>query len=96
MLLISTFSAIFFALFAGFLFGEDPTPIIVLQDRFEGTPKNGIYYIFSFYFGIFISSSIVFIVYCFIKKGRPYVNSELVLPSVLSGVLWAIGQGMLC
>ncbi|KAI6176305.1 hypothetical protein M3Y97_00783800 [Aphelenchoides bicaudatus] len=85
--------AIFFSLFTGFLFGQDPTPVIIHQDRFDG-PKSGLFYIFSFNFGIFISSSVVFVVYCIAKRGRPFVNPEIVIPSLVSGLIWAVAQGL--
>lgn len=84
--------AIVFSLVAGFLFGEDPTPVIIVQDRFEGAPSNGLYYIFSFYSGIFLSSSIVFTIYCILRKNKPFVNAELVLPSLISGTVMRLCQ----
>lgn len=36
----------------------------------------------------------MFVVYCILKKNRPFVNAELVLPSLISGVIWAIAQGL--
>lgn len=32
------------------------------------------------------------VIYCLIKCNRPIINSQIVLPSLLTGILWACGQ----
>ncbi|KAI6233749.1 hypothetical protein M3Y99_00890500 [Aphelenchoides fujianensis] len=85
------------ALFAGFLFGEDVTPLIIMQDNpavWPNAPTNNENFIFSYYVGIFLTTSLVFAGYCVVKKNRPFVNNELALPSMVSGVMWSVAQGL--
>jgi glucose uptake protein GlcU len=31
-------------------------------------------------------------VYCVVKKNKPYINDELTFPSFISGLIWGIAQ----
>lgn len=48
-------------------------------------------YVWSHFCGIFLTSTLYFLVYCYLKKD-PIVNKELILPGFLSGVMWAIAD----
>eukprot|EP00397_Hematodinium_sp_SG-2012_P036357 GEMP01039240.1.p1 GENE.GEMP01039240.1~~GEMP01039240.1.p1 ORF type:complete len:359 (+),score=51.49 GEMP01039240.1:20-1096(+) len=43
-------------------------------------------------FGILLCSTLVFFVYCAVKKNKPVVNPKIILPAFVSGVMWAIAQ----
>eukprot|EP01126_Amoeba_proteus_P048607 TRINITY_DN5634_c0_g1_i1.p1 TRINITY_DN5634_c0_g1~~TRINITY_DN5634_c0_g1_i1.p1 ORF type:complete len:138 (-),score=14.65 TRINITY_DN5634_c0_g1_i1:66-479(-) len=49
-------------------------------------------YIFSHFCGIFITSTGYFLIYCLLKKNKPYINPEVVLPAFISGLMWAIAD----
>lgn len=86
------FSAVIFALISGFFYGEDVTPVIYIQDKVNGAPQDGLSYCFAHYFGVFLTASLVFVVYCGMKKNKPYINDELTLPSFVSGIIWGVAQ----
>uniref|UniRef100_A0A914WDJ4 Transmembrane protein 144 n=1 Tax=Plectus sambesii TaxID=2011161 RepID=A0A914WDJ4_9BILA len=80
------------AVFAGTLFGQLLTPVVYAQDNVQGASQEGLDYVFSHFCGIFAGSTLYFIIYCAIKKNRPYISPELVLPSVVCGTMWAFGM----
>ena len=47
---------------------------------------------FSHFCGIFAASTVYFILYCIYMRNRPRVYPKAILPAVLSGVMWGIGQ----
>lgn len=58
------------AIITGILFGITPTPIIAIQDNpkyFPNEPQTNLPYMFSFFFGAFLQSSIIFILYSLYK-----------------------------
>ncbi|KAK6755508.1 hypothetical protein RB195_014089 [Necator americanus] len=60
--------------------------------RYPNYPKDGLAYVLSHFFGIFVSATIIFIVYGIARKNQPYASPELVLPGFLAGLLWGVGQ----
>eukprot|EP00300_Choanocystis_sp_HF-7_P000959 c10791_g1_i1.p3 GENE.c10791_g1_i1~~c10791_g1_i1.p3 ORF type:complete len:159 (-),score=35.87 c10791_g1_i1:44-520(-) len=79
------------AVVAGCLFGVNFDPPEYLMDHHRGS-KNGIDYAFAHFVGIFITSTLYFMIYALVKGNRPSINRELVLPGTLSGLMWAVGQ----
>lgn len=49
-------------------------------------------YIFPHFTGIWITSTIYFAIYAAASKNNPYVNPQVILPGLVSGVMWAIAQ----
>lgn len=49
-------------------------------------------YMFSFFCGTFLFSTLYFVGYSIIKKNKPYMKPELVLPSIVYGIIWASGM----
>jgi glucose uptake protein GlcU len=83
------------AIFAGILFGLVFTPSTYIQDhlnKYPGATKNGLHYVFSMYTGILLTSSIYYGVYIILKRNRPYVCVESILPAFISGIMWGIAQ----
>ncbi len=39
-----------------------------------------------------MSATCYFIIYCCVKKNKPYINKETVLPGIASGISWSIGM----
>jgi glucose uptake protein GlcU len=65
------------------------------QRWLRGAGTNSLDYVFSHFTGIYITSTFWFAVYCCLqmRKGEaPKINPNLVLPALLSGVIWAIAQ----
>ena len=49
-------------------------------------------YIFSHFCGILLASTVYFLAYCAYTRNKPFVSSELALPSFLSGTVWSLAQ----
>jgi len=85
------------AVLAGILFGNTFTPPNYIMDNGWG-PTAGtkpLDYVFSHFTGIYVTSCFWFAIYCGYKmyKGQPpAINPQLVLPALLSGVIWAVAQ----
>jgi len=84
------------ALVMGVFFGINFVPSSRMINSCEKGGKvhatAGIEYVFSQFMGILLSSTLYFILYCIITKNNPAVNHRIVLPALISGVMWAIAQ----
>ncbi|KAI6174571.1 hypothetical protein M3Y97_01005300 [Aphelenchoides bicaudatus] len=88
-------AAIAFALLSGILYGFLQVPIIGMQDHpeiFTNAPQSGLPYCFAHFTGILITSTLAFVVYSVYKKNKPSLNPEIVLPSLLAGVMWGVAM----
>ncbi|XP_004364618.2 transmembrane protein [Capsaspora owczarzaki ATCC 30864] len=82
------------ALFAGCCYGLNFTPVAYVQDNYEGASQSGLDYVFAHFTGIYATSTCYFVLYCIAKKNQPMIYPKLVLPSMISGIMWAISQSM--
>ncbi|EFP03107.1 hypothetical protein CRE_28219 [Caenorhabditis remanei] len=83
------------ALIAGVFYGMTFVPVIRMIDNpetYKGFPTDGLSYVFSHYFGIFITSTIIFVLYSIFRRNEPYAPPNLFLPGMAAGCLWAIAQ----
>lgn len=83
------------ALIAGLFYGMTFVPVIRMIDNptiYVGYPTDGISYVFSHYCGIFITSTIIFVIYSIFRRNQPYAPPNLFLPGMAAGCLWAIAQ----
>ncbi|XP_035827242.1 transmembrane protein 144 isoform X2 [Aplysia californica] len=78
------------SIFSGFMYGINFTPAIHVQDNVQGASKNGLDYVFAHFCGIYMSSSIYFYIYCAVKKNKPKVYPKVILPGIVSGIMWGI------
>ncbi|XP_077156124.1 transmembrane protein 144 isoform X1 [Paroedura picta] len=85
------------AVIAGILYGSSFVPVLYIKDhgRRNGTTYTGasqfdLDYVFAHFSGIFLTSTMYFLIYCAIMKSHPKVYPEAILPGFLSGLLWAI------
>nr|CDJ90944.1 Protein of unknown function DUF1632 domain containing protein [Haemonchus contortus] len=88
-------TAVAVALMAGFFYGVTFVPVIYIQDHPEQFPdasKNGLAYVFSHFCGIFITATILLVLYIAYSGNNPVVNNKIVGPSLLAGCMWAIAQ----
>ncbi|XP_033114017.1 transmembrane protein 144-like isoform X2 [Anneissia japonica] len=77
---------------AGIFYGVNFVPCLWIQDHIEGASENGLDYVFSHFCGILFTSSTYFFVYCILKKNQPQLPPGIVLPSLVSGVMWGIAD----
>ncbi|CAF1132097.1 unnamed protein product [Rotaria sordida] len=84
------------AIISGIFFGLVFTPSTYIQDhrkdKYPTASKNGLHYIFSLFTGIFLSSSFYYLIYMIVKRNRPYVYIESILPAFICGIMWAIAE----
>lgn len=76
---------------AGIFVGCTYAPYLYVVDRYDEASQNGLDYIFSMYTGALFTSLIYFIVYCIIRKNRPYVNIKSIIPGFVNGWIWGVG-----
>merc|ERR1719399_2390628 len=84
-------AGVLMALTAGLLYGNNFTPPNYIMDNKLG-PSEPLDYVFSHFNGIFAASSFWFIVYCVYMRSNPKLNPRLILPALISGLMWAIAQ----
>ncbi|KAI6236152.1 hypothetical protein M3Y95_00127300 [Aphelenchoides besseyi] len=83
------------ALIAGFFYCLTLIPIWRMEENaqlYPNSSRTGLPYMFSHFFGVFLTSSAIFIVYALFRLNKPCVNEQIVLPSILGGTIWAISM----
>jgi len=75
---------------SGALYGVNFNPPTYLMNH--GGSNNGLDYVFSHFCGIWITSTAYFLIYCIIKKNKPDLYPQVVLPAILSGVVWSFAD----
>lgn len=78
------------AIISGIFYGLNFTPAIYIQDRIKSSSKNGIDYVFAHVCGIFMASTLYFIIYVIYQRNKPKIYPTVILPGLLSGVMWAV------
>jgi len=76
---------------AGVLYGFNMIPVSYLEAR-PGADTEPLHYVFSHFTGIFLCSTVLTGLYATFKKNKVWFNQKMVLPALLSGVLWASAQ----
>jgi len=79
------------ALTVGLLYGVCLVPFQVWYQSQTGD-FNALMFVISHYSGIFLMSSFVFVMYSIIKKNRPVIHNNSILPAMVSGVMWGVAQ----
>lgn len=77
---------------SGILYGVNFIPMYVIQKNDKHAPDSGLEYVFSQFCGVFMTSTIYFLIYCLYKRNKPDIFPSAIVPGVLSGILWAIGD----
>nr|XP_009675437.1 PREDICTED: transmembrane protein 144 isoform X2 [Struthio camelus australis] len=87
------------AVVAGILYGSSFVPVLYIKDHgrrngtiYTGASQFDLDYVFAHFSGIFLTSTIYFLIYCAIRKNKPDVYPQAILPGFVSGVLWAIAN----
>jgi len=81
---------ILLSIISGCLYGVNFNPPIYLSQH--GRSTNGLDYVFSHFCGIWITSTTYFLIYCILKKNKPVLYPSVVLPGILSGILWSMAD----
>jgi hypothetical protein len=72
---------------SGILYGITFTPALYVKDNYKNASQNQLDYVFSLYTGIYCTSIVYFAIYCLIKKNKPKVYSNIILPALVSGTI---------
>ncbi|KAI6069702.1 Transmembrane protein 144 isoform X1 [Aix galericulata] len=87
------------AVVAGILYGSSFVPVLYIKDHgrrnetiYAGASQFDLDYVFAHFSGIFLTSTIYFLIYCAVRKNKPIVYPQAILPGFVSGVLWAIAN----
>ncbi|XP_043918387.1 transmembrane protein 144 [Protopterus annectens] len=85
------------AVIAGLLYGSSFVPVLYIKDcakrndtRFVGASQFDLDYVFAQFSGIFLTSTVYFLIYCAVMKNRPKIYPQAVLPGFVSGIMWGI------
>jgi len=81
---------IFLSILSGIFYGVNFDPPTYLENH--GGSQNGLDYVFSHFCGIYITSTFYFLVYCILKKNKPTLYPQAVLPGIICGGLWSIAD----
>ncbi|KAM4809612.1 transmembrane protein 144 [Rhinophrynus dorsalis] len=84
---------------AGVLYGSSFVPVLYIKDHsknnesiYAGASQFDLDYVFAHFSGIFLTSTVYFLIYCAVMKNHPKVYPQAILPGFISGFLWAIAN----
>jgi hypothetical protein len=78
------------ACIAGLCYGFNMAPVIYLSQKY---PCAGPFaFAFSHFSGIFLTSTVIMLVYAIVKKNQPYIEPRSVLGGLGGGCLWGLAQ----
>ncbi|KAL5104715.1 hypothetical protein TcWFU_008835 [Taenia crassiceps] len=84
---------IFLAIVAGSFYGNTFVPTIYIQSMVEGASQAGLDYVFANFVGIWLASTVIFVLYALMRRNQPWLPAkQAILPSLLSGILWGVAQ----
>ncbi|XP_057706506.1 transmembrane protein 144b isoform X1 [Corythoichthys intestinalis] len=85
------------AMVSGVLYGSSFTPMLYIKSHssrhdsmFHGASLYDLDYVYAQCCGIFVASTVYFIIYCVAMKSRPRLYSRVILPGLFSGSMWAL------
>ncbi|XP_059820916.1 transmembrane protein 144b isoform X1 [Hypanus sabinus] len=87
------------AVIAGLLYGSSFVPVIYIKNhalknetKYKNASQFDLDYVFAHFSGIFLTSTVYFVIYCALMKNKPKVYPKVILPGFVSGVMWAIAN----
>jgi hypothetical protein len=83
---------IFFAVFSGVMYGLNYAPILYVIDNYEDASTNSLDYLYSFCSGTLVTSVVFLLIYCVVKKNKPIVYGNVMLPGFTAGCIWGIAN----
>ncbi|KAH9513939.1 hypothetical protein Btru_031800 [Bulinus truncatus] len=78
------------SVFSGIMYGINFTPSIYVKEHYANASQNDLDYTFAQFSGIYVTSSIYFFLYCAFQKNKPKVYPKVILPGIVSGIMWGI------
>lgn len=81
---------ILLSLISGVLYGQMFTGATRVQDNVKDASQNGLDYVFACFCGIYLASTVYYFIYLILMKNRPRVYPKVILPGIISGVMWSI------
>ncbi|XP_071124935.1 transmembrane protein 144-like [Mytilus edulis] len=82
-------------IFSGLMYGQMFTGATYVQDHrdhYPGATINGLDYVFADFCGVYLTSTTFFVTYIIVMKFKPKVYPKVMIPALISGVMWAIGN----
>jgi len=81
------------AIISGMLYGVNMVPMTLWMQKEKNAGQNphAIDFVLSHFIGIYLFSTIVFLVYCVVRR-PPQIFAQSILPSYISGAMWGIAQ----
>ncbi|CAJ0951524.1 unnamed protein product, partial [Mesorhabditis belari] len=77
----------------GVLHGLMMCPLDILKQKHPSDDKYRVFdFCFSYFSTIFFFSTIYFVIYCVVRRKKIYVNSAIILPTLVYGILWNVGM----
>jgi len=80
------------SIFAGILYGSNFDPPQWLMDNHPWDSQDGLDYVFSHFTGIWLTSTLYFLIYCAFMKNKPLIFPKVILPAIVSGAMWAMAD----
>lgn len=83
------------SLFSGLLYGtcfNPPQYVVDHPSAYPGSSDNLIDYVFPQFCGIYLTSTFFLLLYTAYTRNLPQVNPQVILPTFVSGTMWAIAQ----
>uniref|UniRef100_A0AAY4AB13 Transmembrane protein 144 n=1 Tax=Denticeps clupeoides TaxID=299321 RepID=A0AAY4AB13_9TELE len=85
------------AVVAGLLYGSSFIPVLYIKNHatkpdspYQGASQFDLDYVFAQFSGIFLTSTIYFLIYCIVMRNKPKVFPKAILPGFVSGVMWGV------
>ncbi|XP_069027608.1 transmembrane protein 144b [Embiotoca jacksoni] len=85
------------AVVVGLMYGSTFVPILYIKNHsschdsiFYGASMYDLDYVYAQGCGIFLASTVYFVVYCAAMNNKPKVYPQVILPGLLSGLMWAL------
>jgi len=82
------------AVMSGMLYGVNmlPMSLWVQDQKKHGITPGTLDFVFSHFTGIYLYSSVVFILYAVFTKNTPKIYPAAIFPSIISGAMWGVAQ----
>ncbi|XP_046369877.2 transmembrane protein 144-like [Haliotis rufescens] len=84
---------IILAAFSGVMYAFQFIPARYIQQQYRdnGASQNSLDYVFAHYCGIYLTSTLYFIIYALFRRNQPKVFPRVIVPGIVSGLMWGVG-----
>jgi glucose uptake protein GlcU len=77
---------------AGCFYGLNFNPPTHIMNTCSSCSQNGLDYVFSHFTGLYLTSTLYFLVYCLATRNHPKFYPQATFPGFISGLMWATAQ----